>query len=205
MACEILFYRDGQPDAWDKVSAQGPNHESSLTLDEMKVLVMRILDIPGMKAPPADMPESIKLLATTLASDTGKVIVKKGIHQRDTDVHFTVNIYPEAGGAYHVWLKAGEEAETVTGTNTAGKAMKVKLFRYRPTGITHRVGPVDLKWPAAFVYSAGNMGLGRPRGQSISIGNVAAVAATSAPEKPSWAQMGMMTNPMPPTWKPPTV
>jgi hypothetical protein len=164
--------------------------------------VMRVLTIEGMDAPPENMDQVFKALSEQLRSDAGKVIVKKGIHQRDTDVHFTLNVYPEPGGAYHVWLKVGSTANVPTGANFQGKVGQMTLFRYTPTGVTFVQNAIMKKWPAAFVYSEGNMPLGRPRGSSISVGNITAIGNTP----PTGAQVVMgLKNAPPPTWQPPTV
>lgn len=164
------------------------NHESSLSEDEMKALVLAILDIPGMKAPPPEMPDTIKALAERLSSADGRVLVQKGIHQRDTDCHFTVALLPLEAGGYHVWLKAGEDVVVNTGPVKWGSADRVgkvghrNRFKYVPSGVSFLQGKakVETKWPAMFVISKGHMPIGRARGQSFSIGN-SALAASIVP------------------------
>ncbi len=163
------------------------NHESSLSQDEMTALVLAVLDIPGMGELPAEMPEPIKALAERLASKDGRVQVQKGIHQRDSDVHFTIALLPLTAGGYHIWLKAGGDVVVNTGPvkwgapSAKGKVAHRNLFKYQPTGLSFLEGKakVEHKWPAMFVVSKGNMPLGRPRGQSFSVGNSTTVAQTT--------------------------
>lgn len=153
-----------------------PNHESELSQDDMKALVGRILgDIPGMNglAQPTGMGDRIWALAKRLQSADGRVLVRKGIHQRDEDVHFTLLLPPTGSGerGIEVFLVAEDRIH-----NSGNAALN--RFEYKPTGLTSMVGPsnsmVMQKWPATFTYtgrgSHGGIGAGPTRARRMSIG-----------------------------------
>jgi len=82
------------------------NHESKLSEEDMKALIMQILDLPGM----GDISslnltdEVLKTRLTRLSNallgkgGNDKIFVNKGIHQREECPHFTMNVTPIGGG-----------------------------------------------------------------------------------------------------------
>lgn len=79
------------------------NHESKLSEEDMRELVMAILDIPGMKDIAAlNLSDPTLAARLTRLSDalqgkgagTDKIFVNKGIHQRQECPHFTLNVTP---------------------------------------------------------------------------------------------------------------
>jgi hypothetical protein len=157
-----------------------PNHESSLTAPEMRPLVLAVLNIPGMDNPPDIMPEELRKLSAALRSADDEVVVRKGIHQRETSIHFTINVSPSFCSNFHVYVTQGPQLNGYTDPfpkikasgNFAGLAYRISRYNYVPTGITFEdAGHVIVCWPAVFVQNDGHKQPGLPRGRSLSIGN----------------------------------
>jgi hypothetical protein len=156
-----------------------PNHESSLTAKEMEPLVLAVLNIQGMDNPPNIMPEELRKLSEALRSPNAEIVVRKGIHQRDTAIHFTINVKPSFCSNFHVYVRQGAAvvvptaafpANGKTGT-FAGLRYLVNRYNYVPSGITFEDEGRNVKsWPAAFIQEGGARP-GLPRGTSLSIGN----------------------------------
>jgi len=147
------------------------NHESGLNEEDMRAVVLKILDIEGMRAPPPSMHQRFKDLSARLLSSNGVVSVVKGIHQRDTDVHITINIPPmgQHDAGFEVFLRAQDRPNS----NSSGSPGI--QFDYVPVGITTKTSGLLQKWPAGFVYTKrdDHGGIGRTRGSSFSVGNSA--------------------------------
>jgi hypothetical protein len=166
------------------VIGEHPNHESSLSEDEMRSLCMRILryvDNMNDATKPAQMDKRIWNLAQRLKND-GDVTVRKGIHQRDSKAHFLLQIPLSEGKdvfhSYHVWVAPGgvngklpDEARYEKNLETA--YTKKEFFQYRPTGIGVTTGGQQMAlWPSQFQQHQLEVPLGRTRGTSFSTGNV---------------------------------
>lgn len=182
---------------WSGGTGAKPNHESSLGEDEMKALVLRILGIPGITDDAQIKHDRIKRLVTALQSATDDVSVLKGVHERDTNIHFTVAL-PAVQGGMHVWVKEG--ATTFVPSAPAadnGKVAKISMFSYQPVGISLEIAPYQYaNFPTTFVLTNGrsNKGIGRPRGSSFSAGN----KTTAGNTPPTMAQrMVGLVNPPP--------
>ncbi len=156
-----------------------PNHESSLTEAEMRPLVLAVLNIPGMANPPAAMPEEFRKLGDALRSEAAEVVVRKGIHQRDVAIHFTINVDPSFCSNFHVYVTQGAQVGVYTSPFPkdgktgvfAGMAYRVNRYNYVPSGITFEDDGRNVRsWPAAFIQEGGARP-GLPRGTSLSIGN----------------------------------
>lgn len=156
------------------------NHESSLTEAEMIALATQISGIQGMSGLPVPpMNAHFLRVRTALASATEKILITKGIHQRDKKAHFNIQI-TDANDAnrsltYEVFVKPGV-AKIFEGAATAGGTkIKRRLAEYIPSGLSVKDG-VILTWPAVYELVDLEKPVGRPRGYSFSLGNSAAPA-----------------------------
>jgi len=174
---------------WRGVSNQGKwdNHESNLSEDEIKALAESIINIPGFKAPVPETAQCFKDLSNALQN--GTVTVTKGIHQRDSKVHFDVKSSIGATGTFHVFVKAGDtsavpSSPVVGGWGIAkdmiGKTVTRNLFAYVVSGLSYRVGGMDYLFPTAFVALTDlEKPLGRERRNSLCVGNSQAAPSRS--------------------------
>jgi hypothetical protein len=170
------------------VVARVPNHESSLNEAEMTALCKRILRyVDNMEdaAKPEAMDDRFWELSHALQEKDGApdVTVRKGVHQRDSKAHFTLQIV--AGKArlgdyyhsYHVFVAAGgingrlpDPVRYQKGPD--GEYHQQSFFMYRPTGIGVTTGGgVFALWPAQFRIEELELPLTRPRRTSFSLGN----------------------------------
>ena len=166
-------------DNWKGDSDMGPNHERSLTEDEMGARVLRILAIPDITDDSKIKHPRIKELIDRLLTADGKVVVKKG--ERETNIHFTINVDPEAAGALHVWVAEGGSVNVPSApVAPSGKVARVPLFTYQPVGISVKVDSVFENFPTTFklVNGRSEKGISRPRGTSFSVGNKTTAAGT---------------------------
>lgn len=162
------------------------NHDSSLTYDEMRQLILTICtDVPGMSNPPDIMPQEFKFLSLVLRDGkNGVVFLVNGIHQGN-ELHYNLKCVAAGGDSeFHVYVAQGGKVNVKTKPlastprrikeGTAGKHAVVPLFKYKNTGISwrqHGNAPL-LLWPAVFEK---NGYAGRERGKSFSIGNSAPI------------------------------
>ena len=135
-----------------------------------------------MDSPSDVMSPRIKQLADCFAGTGTKTRIKvmKGIHQRNTEVHFTIALPPIGSGEgnFEIMLSAVDKF-VKTGRSTT------KRFEYVPVAITMTTkGHLD-KFPPNYVYvergDHGGIGKGRARGKSISYstGNSSMAPVTS--------------------------
>jgi hypothetical protein len=162
--------------AWKK------DHKSSLTFEEMVVLIKAICtDVGGMGAPPNLMPRQFKDLSLVLQGEkNGVVFLVSGLHQ-DDELHYNLQCRAAGGlSEFHVYVAQGAkkmvQTKALTATKlrdklgTSGAVAEVPLFAYKNTGLSwaeHENSPF-LLWPAQFEK---NGYPGRQRGKSFSIGN----------------------------------
>ncbi|HUD28909.1 MAG TPA: hypothetical protein VMQ93_08565 [Novosphingobium sp.] len=183
-------------DGWQGVSNRGnwDNHESGLSEAEMIALAGQIPLLPGFTAMVAGTPQCFQDLAEAFKS--GDVKITKGIHQRDAKVHFDVTSSIGVTGTFHVFVKTGAESSVIsppvptTGwgipTNAKGKTVTRSFFSYEVSGLSYRIGAVDLLYPAAFTrLDELEKPLGRTRRSSLCLGNSTAL--------PSRSEMELMT------------
>jgi hypothetical protein len=164
---------------WRGTSGSGgkwANHESNLSADEMIALATTIIDLGEMNNLPTTAAQCWKDLATSLK--TGSVEITKGIHQRESKVHFDVTGSVGANGTYHVFVKAGDSTPVTSSPllwgppNLKGKTYTRNLFKYAVSGLSCKVGGTMKLYPAIYVtLSDVEKPLGRARGQSFSTGN----------------------------------
>lgn len=173
-------------DSWRGSSNNGrwENHESNLSKDEMIALAGQIGSLPGFAALPVGTAQCFKDLAAALVS--GNVVITKGIHQRDSKVHFDVRCSPGVTGTFHVFIKAGTDSAVASAPvnwglpSLKGKTFTRSLFQYEVSGLSYRVGGADLLYPACFArLDELEKPLGRARRNSLCIGNSSAVPTVS--------------------------
>lgn len=152
------------------------NHESSLSDTEMKALGETIVDLAEMKNLPLGTQQCFKDLASALK--TGTVTITKGIHQRDSKVHFDVQSSVGVSGTFHVFVVPGADVAVISpkvgwgDPRLTGKTVTRSLFKYVVSGLSYRIGSVDHLYPSIFAtLSEVEKPLGRPRGKSFSLGN----------------------------------
>lgn len=171
---------------WQGLANNGKwaNHESSMNETEMKALGETIINLSDMNALPAGARQCFKDLASALK--TGTVTITKGIHQRDSKVHFDVTSSVGANGTYHVFVKTGADVSVISprvgwgAPGKMGKTVTRSLFGYEVSGLSCRTGNVDYLYPAIFtLLSEVEKPLGRPRSSSFSIGNSTAPVTAS--------------------------
>lgn len=174
---------------WRGVSNQGKwdNHESNLSEDEIKALAEAIINLPNLKVPAPETAQCFKDLSNALQN--GTVTVTKGIHQRDSKVHFDVKSSIGVTGTFHVFVKAGEnsavESAPIAGgwgiaKDMVGKTVTRNLFNYVVSGLSYRVGGMDYLFPAAFLaLTELEKPLGRARRNSMCVGNSQATPSRS--------------------------
>ncbi len=165
------------------------NHESSLSEDEMIALTGDLIGLEGMSGPlPEGMNAHFKRVRDALASATDKIKVVKGIHQRDSKVHFDIKISDGNGAnetaTYHVFVVPGTVSIHTGAKNASGISVQRKLAAYSPSGLSIKAG-VMLNWPAAFRLTDLEKPVGRPRGYSFSLGNSSAPPTFAELVKPS--------------------
>lgn len=167
---------------WKGLAVRGgwANHESSLDEAEMIALAGQIANIAGMSGPePEGMHARFRRVREVLASATARLVVTKGIHQRNQKAHFNIQVMDADGGnkslTYEVFVTPGV-ATIVEGTPTGGKRIQRKLAAYIPCGLSVKDG-VILVWPAIFELADLEVPVGRPRGYSFSQGNSLAPAS----------------------------
>ena len=165
------------------------NHESGLNEDEMIALTGELISLAGMSGPlPPGMNAHFQRVRDALASATDQIKIVKGIHQRDSKVHFDIKI-SDANGAnetatYHVFVVPGAVTIHTGAKNPSGVSVQRKLAAYSPSGLSIKVG-VMLTWPAAFRLTDLEKPVGRPRGYSFSLGNSSAPPTFAELIKPS--------------------
>ncbi len=161
---------------WRGTSNNGKwaNHESSLNEDEMKKLGESIATL--LQDIPDDSEQCFKDLAKALKS--GTVTITKGIHQRDSKVHFDVQSSIGVKGTFHVFVVPGADISVISPKvgwgekDLMGKTVTRSLFQYVVSGLSYRIGATDHLYPALFtMLSEVEKPLGRPRGKSFSLGN----------------------------------
>jgi hypothetical protein len=165
------------------------NHESSLDEDEMIALTGLLTGLPGMSGPlPPGMNAHFQRVRNALASATDLIKIVKGIHQRDSKVHFDIKITDGDGKnpspTYHVFVVPGVVTIHTGAKNASGISVQRKLAAYSPSGLSVKVGVMHT-WPAAFLLSALEKPVGRPRGYSFSLGNSSAPPNFAELVKPS--------------------
>lgn len=178
---------------WQGTSNQGrwENHESGMSDDEMKALGETIARLPGMDNPPNGTEQCFKDLSSALKG--GTVTITKGIHQRDSKVHFDVTSSVGVKGTFHVFVKTGAESKVISPPvptvgwgipdKAKGKSVERSFFAYEVSGLSYRIGNVDLLYPAAFTrLDELEKPLGRSRRQSLCLGNSAALPTRSEME-----------------------
>jgi hypothetical protein len=165
------------------------NHESSLSDDEMIALAGAMTGIAGMTGPlQPGMHAHFHRVRNALASATDKIKIVKGIHERDSKVHFDIKI-SDANGAnetamYHVFVVPGAVSIHTGAPSPSGTRVQRKLAAYNPSGLSIRDG-VMFTWPAAFLLADLEKPVGRPRGYSFSLGNSSAPPTLAELVKPS--------------------
>ncbi len=155
------------------------NHESNLSESEMEPLAAAIINLPDLKNPGPQTEQCFKDLSQALQS--GTVTVTKGIHQRDSKVHFDVKCTGGSKGTFHVFVTAGSEVQKESSKlqagwgvpeNLVGKSVMRNLFQYVVSGLSYRVGKVDYLFPSNFqILSDLEKPLGRERRRSLCLGN----------------------------------
>jgi len=175
---------------WRGLSRNGnyANHESNLNENEMIALAAGIINLGEMNNLPAKADQCWKDLASGLKS--GNVKVTKGIHQRDTKVHFDVTSSVGNNGTYHVFVKAGDSLAVPSSPvqwgppGLKGKTYTRNLFKYEVSGLSCVVGGTAKLYPSVFV-TLGDVEkpLGRARSSSFSIGNSTAVPTATEKEQ----------------------
>lgn len=177
-------------DTWQGTANNGKwdNHESSLSKDEMIALAGTIPGLFTTDPLPPGTPQCFIDLAESFKS--GTVTITKGIHQRDSKVHFDVTgSKGVTRGTFHVFVVPGVDKIAVSpkigwgAPKLTGKTVERTLFAYAVSGLSYRVGAMDHLFPAVFAQLADlEKPLGRPRGKSFSAGNSNAVPTNSERE-----------------------
>lgn len=165
------------------------NHESGLNEDEMIALTGELAGLEGMSGPlPPGMNAHFQRVRDALASATDQIKIVKGIHQRDSKVHFDIKISAADGSnetaTYHVFVVPGAVTIHTGAKNASGTSVQRKLAAYAPSGLSIKAG-VMLTWPAAFLLADLEKPVGRPRGYSFSLGNSTALPTMAELIKPS--------------------
>lgn len=150
----------------------------------MIALAARIINLGDMNKLPATADQCWKDLASGLK--TGDVTITKGIHQRDSKVHFDVTSSVGNNGTYHVFVKAGDSIAVDSSPvnwgppGLKGKSYTRNLFEYEVSGLSCVVGGTAKLYPSVFV-TLGDVEkpLGRARSSSFSTGNSTAVPTAS--------------------------
>lgn len=178
VVCETGWRGTSNNNKWD-------NHESSLSEAEMIELGKSIINLGQMNSLPSTTRKCFKDLAAALK--TGTVTITKGIHQRDSKVHFDVVASGDTKGTFHVFVKTGEEVSVISppvasgwgiSPGLVGKTVTRSLFKFVVSGLSYRSGSVDYLYPAAFtMLSQVEKPLGRARSTSFSTGNSTAVVS----------------------------
>jgi hypothetical protein len=170
-------------EGWKGIAVKGgwANHESNFTEDDMKKLAAQIVNIDGMTGPEKPgMHALFKRVRTALASETDKIVVTKGIHQRDSKAHFDIQVSSGDGTGtspvFHVFVKPGVEKIVEGGVTKGGTAIKRKLADYVPSGLSAKDGVIRT-WPSQFALVDLEKPIGRPRGYSFNTGNSQAPAS----------------------------
>ena len=176
VVCEPGWRGTSNNNKWD-------NHESSLSEAEMIELGKSIINLGQMNNLPTGTRKCFKDLAAALK--TGTVTITKGIHQRDSKVHFDVQASGDTTGTFHVFVKTGEDVSIISppikagwgiSPSLVGKTVTRSLFKFVVSGLSYRAGSVDYLYPAIFTQlSEVEKPLGRARSSSFSTGNSTAV------------------------------
>lgn len=161
------------------------NHESSLSEAEMIALAETIINLGEMNALPAGVRQEFKDLAAGLKN--GTVTITKGIHERDSKVHFDVKSSVGAlpRPTFHVFVKAGDDVVVTSAPGggwgpTKGKTIDRTLFKFVVSGLSFKIGNAFHLYPAIYATIADvEKPLGRPRSKSLSIGNSSAPYSAS--------------------------
>jgi hypothetical protein len=157
----------------------------------MNALGETIINLGDMNNLPPGVRQEWKDLAAGIKN--GTVTITKGIHERDSKVHFDVKSSVGAlpRPTFHVFVKAGDDVVVTSPPGggwgpTKGKTIDRSLFKFVVTGLSFKVGDAFHLYPAMFVTIADvEKPLGRPRSKSLSIGN------SSAPYSASEHQQGL--------------
>jgi hypothetical protein len=157
-------------DGWNDESGHFSNHDSSLSETEMESLVGEILQIDKMDNLPDDAHQCWKDLATGLKS--GDITVVKGIHQRNTKVHFNVASSAAPNVTYHIFVKAGQ-SKLVYWQKRKTTLKSFSCFSHTVSGFSCKVAGVMQLYPAVYATLDEIEKPGRPRRESFSIGNIA--------------------------------
>ncbi|UNC12846.1 hypothetical protein FE249_00685 [Acidiphilium multivorum] len=170
-------------DTWDTQSESFSgktlyeNHDSKLSQEDMKILTMKILDIPNMRdISSAGIHDEILSGRLTRLSNvlqdkggTDKIFINKGIHQRDDCPHFTMNVTPIGLGEGHF--------EIFVRPDRVGKREWHK-FHWQPWAISFSNRRIIYHWPTDTDGRRTNVWTGhnrKARRNSIILGNIVAV------------------------------
>ena len=157
------------------INGKWSNHESNMTEADMIALAALIANIPGMSgAAVPGMDASFAAVRTVMASVGDNLVITKGIHERNTKVHFDIQIAAVAG-TFHVFLTAGV-VSIHTGAATNNKVTQRKLAPYVPSGLSIKTNGIIQTFPALIPLATLEQPFGRPRGYSFNVGNSTAVA-----------------------------
>lgn len=170
------------------------NHDSSLSADEMRELIMKIpTQIDDPIEGNCSCTEIKNLFHCFSDTPMHKLKLVKGIHQADK-LHYTICLLE--GGCFHIYVAQGPTKIVKTakyGSNLGSVKSNMKkytettfsydLFEYKNVGISYqlcdqnykeKIGVTEL-WPAQF--NVRGKYAGRVRGNSFSLGNSAPITA----------------------------